>query len=355
MTSDSPPFWVAKGLRLSADSGYRRFIDPFSGIRYYPIPAPDGDGMIAVPGVTSILGVLSEPEEQQRLEEWRKGQLEQGLDPDSGRRRGSRVHARLESFIRTGDGSVILPAAAEGLEPSPLPSTAALQVDLRRAMADGHEDVLLARAKDEDLLALVHDAMNGKDLASDEAQLLQDLIDSCFYSGMEQYLEPYESFLWNERPLRSGWDHCWSAAPGEPDRLARVWSSVWGFSGTPDLIAQRRRGVVVLGDFKTSNKPYFRCSGTKVPAHRDVGYKKYKKTVRQLCAYRIAIKETLGIDIHALQIIVGLPQPGRAQMFYIQGTELEIETENFKQAAVAFWSQFSGCTVPDPKALQVAR
>lgn len=355
LLQNPPPLWATKGIRLPEDGGYRRFIDPFTGIRYYPIPAPDGDGMIAVPGVTSVLGALAEPEEQERLDEWRQKQLEKGLDPDSGRRRGSRVHARLESYIRTGDGSIILPAAAEGLEPSPVPTTAQLQVDLERAMADGHDVALLTRAAELDLLDLVQAVTSGLELTDEEAWLLQDLIDECFYSGMEEYLQPYECFLWNERPLRSGWDHCWSAPPGEPDRLARVWSTVWGFSGTPDLIARRQRGIVVLGDFKTSNKPYFRCHGNKVPAHKELGFKKYKKTVRQLCAYRIAIMETLGIEIHALQIIVGLPQYGNAQMFYIQGTELEIETENFKKAAVAFWDQFSGCTVPDPKVLQAAR
>lgn len=51
--------------------------------------------------------------------------------------------------------------------------------------------------------------------------LLEDLIrcgkaspqsqeDADFFSGMERYIERYDEFLWNERPLRSGWEHCWS-------------------------------------------------------------------------------------------------------------------------------------------------
>jgi len=163
--------------------------------------------------------------------------------------------------------------------------------------------------------------------------------DANFFSGMEEYIAAYDEFLWNERPLRAGWEHCWSAPEGDPHRLARVWSPTWGFAGTPDLIAVRN-GVRVVGDFKTSNKPYFRCHGDKVPRHQELGYKKYKKTVRQLCAYRLAIKEILGLETDALHIIVGLPEQGKAQQFWVQGPELEYETEQFKRLAVEFWKRF---------------
>lgn len=255
----------------------QRYIDPASGIRFYPIPPPDGTGpWLAVPGVTSILSDASSDEDRERLERWRQRELAAGRDPNAGRERGTRVHAALEDYIR-------------GVEP----------------------------------------------------QFTTD-VDAAAFSGMEKHLDRYEAFLWNERPLVQGWEHCWSAPPEDPDRLARVWSWQWGYAGTPDLIGQHRRGLTVLGDFKTSNQPYYRCSGSQVPAFKQTGFKKYKKTVRQLCAYKLAAEEMLGVHIDALQIIVGLPALGEAQMFFIQNHELELEMEAFKQLAAQFWAKRAG-------------
>jgi hypothetical protein len=252
----------------------RRYIDPASGIRFYPIPPPrPSSSWVAVPGVTSILSDASTEEDHERLERWRQRELNAGRDPNAGRDRGTRVHAALENYIR-------------GIEPR---------------------------------------------LSTD--------VDAAAFDGMEKHLAAYSEFLWNERPLVQGWDHCWSAPPGDPDRLARVWSWRWGYAGTPDLIGKHRRGLTLLGDFKTSNQPYYRCSGRQVPAWKQWGYKKYKKTVRQLCAYKLAVEELLDLHIDALQIIVGLPKAGESQMFYISGPELELETESFKQLAAAFWAK----------------
>lgn len=261
-------FWTSQALPLRSA---RRYTDPVSGIRFYPITVEDR--LLAVPGVTSLLGALEPPETKQRLEEWRKKEVAAGRDPNAGRNRGTRVHGLLEDLIRTGRADPQCQADAD------------------------------------------------------------------YFSGMERYIEPYEEFLWNERPLVSGWDHCWSAPESDPDRLARVWSAVWGYAGTPDLIA-RRRGLTILGDFKTSTRPYFRCSGDRVPQHHEVGYKKYVKTVRQLCAYRLAIQEVLEIPIDGLQIIVGLPEAGKAQQFFVHGPEMERETETVKRMAVQFWQRF---------------
>lgn len=199
-------------------------------------------------------------------------------------------------------------------------------------------------------LAAGRDPNAGRERGTRVHSLLEDVIrtgtanpgcqqDADFFSGMEDYIAAYDEFLWNERPLRSGWEHCWSAPESDPKRLARVWSPTWGFAGTPDLIAVRN-GVRVVGDFKTSNKPYYRCHGSKVPKHQELGFKKYKRTVRQLCAYRLAIKEILGLETDALHIIVGLPEEGKAQQFWVQGPELEYETEQFKKLAVDFWKRF---------------
>jgi len=266
------PFWTSCAP-FDASPVKPRFICTTTGVRLYFIPHPSGEGFLAVPGVTSVLGSEQTPEEAERLEAWRQREIAAGRDPNAGRERGTRVHGLLEDVIRTG---VANPASQE---------------------------------------------------------------DADFFSGMEQYIAAYDEFLWNERPLRAGWEHCWSAPEGDPHRLARVWSPTWGFAGTPDLIAVRN-GVRVVGDFKTSNKPYFRCHGDKVPRHQELGYKKYKKTVRQLCAYRLAIKEILGLETDALHIIVGLPEQGKAQQFWVQGPELEYETEQFKRLAVEFWKRF---------------
>jgi hypothetical protein len=264
-------FWTHQAIRLDH---HRRFIDPASGQRFYPIW--NGNQWLAVPGVTSMLNVLTPPEDKEFLKSWRDKEIAAGRDPNAGRDRGTRVHGLLENYIRTGTATPQCPE------------------------------------------------------------------DAGFYDGMTRHLDKFEEFLWSERPLVSGWEHCWNAADGDPDRLARVWSTTWGFAGTPDLIA-RRRGLTVLGDFKTSNRPYFRCHGDKVPRHHAAGYKKLLKTVRQLCAYTLAVEEVLPeIHIDALQILVALPDAGDTQSFYVErnSAEFERELETVKKAAVQFWREF---------------
>lgn len=160
-----------------------------------------------------------------------------------------------------------------------------------------------------------------------------------YYEGMRSKLSDYSEFLWSEKPLIPSWGHVWSGPPTDERRLARVWSEVWGFAGTPDIIGRLKNGKNVLADFKTSNQPYFRPTRNHVPRHRMTGYKKYKKTVRQLCAYNMAIKETLGIDIDEFHIIVGLRNVDDAQSFWIDQSEIARETESFKKLCTAFWEQ----------------
>lgn len=252
---------------------HRRFIDPISGIRFYPVEVEGR--WLALPGVTSLLGTLEPREDKQRLEEWRERELAAGRDPNSRRDQGTRVHGGIESYIRTGSPGDLAPG------------------------------------------------------------------DLDFFRGVEVHLDRFEAFLWNERPLVGGWDHCWSAPPSDPDRLARVISRLWGFAGTPDQIG-RRRGMTLLTDYKTSTKPYFRCSGNQVPAHKALGFKKYRKTIRQLICYTLAIEETLGLHIDALQILVLLPEPGVCQSFLLErrSVEFERELEVVKQASARFWAEY---------------
>lgn len=261
-------------------------------MRFYPIPDPHGGLDLVVPGVTSLLSHDMPPEEKQRLAEWRAREIAAGRDPNAGRDRGTAVHALLEAYIRTGE----------------IPSTGEV---------------------------------------------------SDYASGMEQYLDAYDSFLWSERPLVDGWEHVWShagadvgeeGAAGEDKPIARVWSARWGYAGTPDLIGKHRKRGLTLGDFKTSNCPYYRPSGSRVPAYAKLGYQKYKKTVRQLCAYRLAIRETLDLEVDEIVIYVGLRKRGESQQFWVERREIEQETEALMRTASLFWSRPwlpSGCLPPE--------
>lgn len=270
-----PPdrYWTQQAIELDH---HRRYIDPGSGQRFYPIQLDDGR-WLAVPGVTSMLGVLESADDRQKLDEWRAREIAAGRDPNHRRESGSRVHAGIESYIRCGDPG----------------------------------------------------ELNEEDHA--------------FFSGMERHLDKFEEFLWSERPLVQGWEHCWNAPEGDPHRLARVWSTTWGYAGTPDLIA-RRRGLTILGDFKTSSRPYFRVHGRRVPRHHATGYKKLLKTIRQMCAYTLAVEEILpGLHIDAVQILVALPEAGETQSFLVERRSAEFarECETIKQAAVQFWQRFA--------------
>ncbi len=170
--------WQSAAMRPPV--GEVRFICPHTGIRFYAIPDGKG-GQLAVPGTTSVQSAAAPPEEKQRLIDWRRREIAAGRDPDKGRNRGSAVHALLENAVR-GDRHL-------------------------HTIGEGEHTELTAWA-----------------------------------SGMEKHLRPYDSFLWNERPLIKGWDHCWSARDAKGNRLARVWSLKWGFAGTPDLIGVRRWG-----------------------------------------------------------------------------------------------------------------
>ena len=269
--------------------GVPRYICPHTGIRFYDVPDGRG-GQLALPGATSVLSHDAPAEERERLALWRQKEIDEGRDPDAAAKRGTAVHAVLEDVVR-------------GI---PLPD--------------------LQTCEDSEVLR--------------------------YASGMDVHLAGYDSFLWNERPLVRGWEHCWSEAGPDGHRLARVWSTLWGFAGTPDLLGRHRCGLNILGDFKTSTRPYFRCSGRSVPEYKRIGYLKYKKTVRQLCAYRLAMMEMFDIQIDALQIIVGLPENGKAQMFFIRKHEIELETLAFKKSAMRFWdrqNRLRSCAAPLPR------
>ena len=88
-----------------------------------------------------------------------------------------------------------------------------------------------------------------------------------------------------------------------------------------------RNGAHFLVDFKTSNGPYCRFfPKADSPEVIDAGgtfggWKKYQKCATQLAAYKRAIKETLDIDIHRVEILTSTPEI--TQRFQIHGPELK--------------------------------
>ena len=136
-----------------------------------------------------------------------------------------------------------------------------------------------------------------------------------FWQGLSQHLDRYDHFLWSEKPLKPEWDYCTGK-----DGISRVWSHKYGFCGCPDLIGVRG-GVVILGDFKTSNQPYCRYFPTKTDRSNFTGWSKLNKCGLQLAAYALAIEETLGISVDCAQILVSTPETDQSFLFH--GDELD--------------------------------
>jgi hypothetical protein len=151
-----------------------------------------------------------------------------------------------------------------------------------------------------------------------------------WWDGVERHLNRYDKVVWSEEPLLPEYQHCVAE-----DGMARVWSHRYGYCGKPDLITVRG-GVYILPDLKSSNCPYRRWY-PKGPDDRlgFVGHLKYKKCALQLAAYRIAIRETLGIRINTAQILVTTPET--TQSFIIHGDELKRYEYRWLQKVRKFW------------------
>ena len=334
-----------------------RFTEAESGVRLYPIPHPERRGLlVGVPGATSVLGFVMDRSEAEVIARWRERTERAQRDPNAGAGRGSRVHAALEDHVR---GSAPRFAAPELERPVAQPEDTAYwrkQLDLACGNQDGGA---VDRPLRGELLGLAGSMGEGELLERvlrsaepimpvEEQPRLLRVLDAAFYSGMPQHLELFDEFLWNERPLVQGWEHLWNVPKGEPDRLARMWSTRWGCAGTPDIIA-RGRGLTVLSDFKTSTQPYYRCHGRSVPQHKETGWRKYKKTVKQLAGYLIMIEERTDVRIDALQIIVGLPGVNQSQQFIIRGHEIEVAKDAFQRSALEFWRGYRLATAAAPR------
>lgn len=137
-----------------------------------------------------------------------------------------------------------------------------------------------------------------------------------FWDGIAPLLDEYSDVLWSEKPLRPEWSHCTGV-----DGISRVWSHDYGYTGCPDLVGIRG-GQVFLADYKSSVAPYCRYYPKESrDRSRFGGWTKFTKCAMQMAAYAIAFEETLGIRVHAGQIIVTTPQI--TQSFILRGDELE--------------------------------
>lgn len=141
---------------------------------------------------------------------------------------------------------------------------------------------------------------------------------SDFWSGMPAILDQFQEVLWAETPVLDKYKFTLGA-----DDVARVWgcdSEGRAWAGAPDIIAVANNKLT-LADLKTSVKPYSRRwpdnkeKGT--PEWRDLmgGHMKFKKTLKQLAAYDLAITQTLDIKVQQAAILVSTPV--RTQIFKI--------------------------------------
>jgi hypothetical protein len=161
-----------------------------------------------------------------------------------------------------------------------------------------------------------------------------------FWSGMPAILDQFQEVLWAESPI----DPRFNFTVGSDD-VARVWGcddNGRAWSGAPDII-----GVVnnklTLADLKTSVKPYSRNWPKDLekgsPEWRDLlgGHMKFKKTLKQLAAYDLAITQTLGMTVQQAAILVSTPL--RTQVFKISRGFLNKLHEDWLKLVQEYYQQ----------------
>jgi len=157
---------------------------------------------------------------------------------------------------------------------------------------------------------------------------------------MPTILDQFQEVLWAETPVLDKYKFTLGA-----DDVARVWGCddegrAW--AGAPDIIAVANNKLT-LADLKTSVKPYSRRwpdnkeKGT--PEWRDLmgGHMKFKKTLKQLAAYDIAITQTLDIRVQQAAILVSTP--ARTQIFKISRNFLDKLHEDWHKLVSEYYTQ----------------
>ena len=173
-----------------------------------------------------------------------------------------------------------------------------------------------------------------------------------FWNGMPPILDLFGDIIWAESPVLDAFDFTLGS-----DDVARVWGAdnegrAW--AGAPDIIGFVK-DKLTLADLKTSVKPYSR----KWPKDyekgsqpwRDLlgGYMKFKKTLKQLAAYDLAIQQTLNITVDQAAILVSTPL--RTQVFKISRPFLNKLHLDWYKIVEEYYKQIDNCNVYDADAI----
>ena len=115
----------------------------------------------------------------------------------------------------------------------------------------------------------------------------------------------------------------------------------WGWAGTPDIVAEYKRKVV-LGDLKTSNGPYYaRWPGKDTPRNvygmQRAGFMKYSKCQMQMAAYALALEHTVNIKPELIMTFVATKD--RSQVFVIQGSTINKYKEKWLNAVEKYYTE----------------
>jgi len=148
-------------------------------------------------------------------------------------------------------------------------------------------------------------------------------------SGMDLYLNWFDTIHWSERPLRKDWYHLRS----DDKEVAYVWSTEHLYAGCPDLIGEIG-GVKVIADFKTSNGPYMNRFPDKGDRMGFGGFRKYQKCAQQMAAYRLALAERTGYKCDVALIIVATEEI--TQGIFIDGDQMDLAESRFLKRAKQF-------------------
>ena len=169
-----------------------------------------------------------------------------------------------------------------------------------------------------------------------------------FWDGMPDVLNQFdlERMLWAESPVVE--DFMFTEAV---DGVARVWGKDdegRSWAGAPDIIGYTNKGDLTLGDLKTSVKPYYRHWPTAKKGSQEWregigGHMKYKKTVKQLAAYDLAIQQTLGIKVDQAAILVSTPV--RTQIFKISRKFLDMVAQDWLKIVATYYEQIERANV----------
>jgi hypothetical protein len=170
-----------------------------------------------------------------------------------------------------------------------------------------------------------------------------------FWTGMPGILDQFDEVIWAESPLLE--KHQFTVGS---DDVARVWGCddegrAW--AGAPDIIGVVG-GKLTLADLKTSVKPYSRKWPKDLekgsPEWRDLlgGHMKFKKCILQMCAYDIAITQTLGMTVQQAAILVSTPI--RTQVFKISRNYLNVMHEKWYKLVAEYYAQVEEVGVYDP-------